>query len=65
MSQVIVIGGGASGLMAALQCKKQGSEVLILERNNKLGKKYLLLVMDGVILRMLMQQKYIITIHFL
>lgn len=27
--------------MAALQCKKQGSEVLILERNNKLGKKIL------------------------
>lgn len=41
MNKVIIIGGGASGLMAALACNKEGSEVIILERNNKLGKKIL------------------------
>lgn len=41
MNKVIVIGGGASGLMAATQCHKEGSDVTILERNTKLGKKIL------------------------
>jgi predicted Rossmann fold flavoprotein len=41
MKKVIVIGGGASGLMAAITAKKQQADVLILERNNKLGKKIL------------------------
>jgi predicted Rossmann fold flavoprotein len=39
--KVIVIGGGASGMMAALSAKKNGAEVVILERNQKLGKKIL------------------------
>lgn len=41
MNKLIIIGGGASGLMAALSAHKEGSEVVILERNNKLGKKIL------------------------
>lgn len=41
MNKVIIIGGGASGLMAALACQKEGSDVVILERNQKLGKKIL------------------------
>jgi len=38
---VIVIGGGASGMMAAITAAKSGKDVLILERNDKLGKKIL------------------------
>lgn len=36
---VIVIGGGASGMMAASQAGKQGKKVLLLEKNSSLGKK--------------------------
>ncbi len=35
----IVIGGGASGLMAAYAAASHGHETLLLERNEKLGKK--------------------------
>ncbi|MGL5693767.1 MAG: NAD(P)/FAD-dependent oxidoreductase [Peptostreptococcaceae bacterium] len=38
MSKVIVVGGGPSGMMAALSASKQHS-VILLERNNELGKK--------------------------
>ena len=36
---VIVIGGGAAGMMAALRCAQRGHRVLLLEKNEKLGKK--------------------------
>ena len=36
---VIVIGGGASGLMAAGRAVEKGARVLLLEKNNKLGEK--------------------------
>lgn len=36
---IIVIGGGAAGMMAALAAAKQGSEVTLLEKNEKTGKK--------------------------
>ncbi|MBR2943428.1 MAG: NAD(P)/FAD-dependent oxidoreductase [Clostridia bacterium] len=36
---VIVIGGGAAGMMAALQAAYSGASVLLLEKNEKLGKK--------------------------
>lgn len=39
MSKVIVIGGGASGMMAAITAKNNGNEVTLLEKNEKLGKK--------------------------
>lgn len=39
MSKVIVIGGGAAGMMAALAAAENGHEVLLLEKNEKLGKK--------------------------
>lgn len=39
MYKVIVIGGGAAGMMAAATAAKQGAKVLLLERNEKLGKK--------------------------
>ena len=39
MSNVIVIGGGAAGMMAALYALRGGASVTLLERNEKLGKK--------------------------
>lgn len=39
MNKVIIIGGGASGIMAAISAAQRGREVLIIERNEKLGKK--------------------------
>ncbi len=39
MSDVVVIGGGAAGCMAALTAARQGAEVTLLERNAKLGRK--------------------------
>ena len=39
MKKVIVIGGGASGLMAAYAAAENGKDVTLLEKNEKLGKK--------------------------
>ena len=39
MNKIIVIGGGAAGLMAACVAAKNGKKVLLLEKNDKLGKK--------------------------
>ena len=38
----IVIGGGPAGLYAAIHAARQGSRVLLLERNDRLGKKLLI-----------------------
>lgn len=40
-NKIIIIGGGAAGMMAALSARKNGGEVLILERNDRVGKKIL------------------------
>ncbi len=37
--RIAVIGGGASGLMAAAMAAKEGAEVTLYEKNEKLGKK--------------------------
>lgn len=39
MSKCIVIGGGAAGMMAAYSAAKHGHQVILLEKNEKLGKK--------------------------
>ncbi len=36
---IVVVGGGAAGLMAAAAAAQAGADVLLLERNEKLGKK--------------------------
>lgn len=41
MSKVIVVGGGASGLISAIYSAKAGNEVTILEKNSSCGKKLL------------------------
>lgn len=38
MSKVIVIGGGAAGMMAAIAAAQKGHKVILLEKNEKLGK---------------------------
>lgn len=39
MPDIIVIGGGAAGCMAALTAAQQGASVMLMERNPKLGRK--------------------------
>lgn len=39
MNRVLVIGGGASGMLAALIAARNGADTTILEKNEKLGKK--------------------------
>ncbi len=39
---VIIIGGGAAGLMCAIEAGKRGRSVLLLEHNERLGKKILI-----------------------
>jgi len=41
MFDVIVVGGGASGMVTAIVSARRGKKVLVLEKNNKLGKKLL------------------------
>ena len=38
-SEILVVGGGAAGMMAALTAAEQGAQVTLLERNEKLGRK--------------------------
>ncbi len=40
--KVAVIGGGASGLTAAISAAKQGAQVTVFEKNNRVGKKILM-----------------------
>lgn len=42
MTKIVVIGGGASGLVAAIFAKNKYNEVMILEKNNTCGKKILI-----------------------
>ena len=40
-TRVLVVGGGAAGMLAAIIARRQGVEVTILERNPRIGKKIL------------------------
>lgn len=37
--KIVVIGGGAAGIMAAYAAADSGAEVIIIEKNEKIGKK--------------------------
>ena len=39
--QVVIVGGGAAGILAAIAARRQGADVTILERNPRIGKKIL------------------------
>ena len=39
MKNIIVVGGGAAGMMASLWAAKSGAKVTLIEKNEKLGKK--------------------------
>ena len=39
--QIAIIGGGASGLVCAIECAKVGLDVTLFEQNEKCGKKIL------------------------
>ena len=41
-SDVIIIGGGAAGLMCAIVAGRRGRKVVVLEKSNKVGKKILM-----------------------
>lgn len=41
MRKIVVIGGGASGMMAAITAAREGAEVTILEHKDRIGKKIL------------------------
>src|ERR1043165_6995154 len=39
MTDVIILGAGAAGLMCAIEAGKRGRSVLVLERNKRIGEK--------------------------
>ncbi|CDF58167.1 NAD(P)/FAD-dependent oxidoreductase [Thermobrachium celere] len=39
MNRVVVVGGGAAGMMAAIKAAERGKKVTLIEKNEKLGKK--------------------------
>ena len=39
MKKIIVTGGGAAGMMAAVSVLQMGGRVVLFEKNEKLGKK--------------------------
>lgn len=39
MKNIVVVGGGPAGMMAAIRCAEAGHPVMLLEKNEKLGKK--------------------------
>ena len=41
MKKIVVIGGGASGLMASIWAARTGASVTLLEHNERTGKKIL------------------------
>ena len=42
MNRVLVVGGGASGMVASIYAAKNGNEVILVDKNNNLGKKILM-----------------------
>ena len=56
MSKVVVIGGGAAGMMASIIAARNGHTVTLIEKNDKLGKKLFITGKAAVILLMLVMR---------
>ena len=41
MSKVVIVGGGASGLITSIYARKKNHEVIVIEKLDKCGKKIL------------------------
>lgn len=41
MAKLLIVGGGAAGMMAAVHAARNGHQVHLYEKNEKLGKKYI------------------------
>lgn len=39
MKRVVIVGGGAAGMIASIKAAERGNEVIVIEKNEKLGKK--------------------------
>lgn len=39
MKKIVVVGGGASGMMASIKAAQRGNSVVLIEKNDKLGRK--------------------------
>lgn len=52
MSKVLIVGGGAAGMLASIFAARNGNEVHVFEKNEKLGKNYSLPGKGAVILQM-------------
>ncbi len=52
MSKVLIIGGGAAGMMAAVAAGENGHEVWLYEKNDRLGRKLFITGKGAAILRM-------------
>lgn len=50
MANVLVIGGGAAGLLAGIAAAQSGAKTIILEKMRRPGKKYLLPARGAAIL---------------
>lgn len=61
MSNVIIIGGGAAGMMAAITAARNNNKVTLIEKNEKLGKSFLLQEKADVILPMPGMKKIYLT----
>lgn len=56
MNKVIIVGGGAAGMMAAISASKEGKKVCILEKNENLARSFLLRGKADAILQMPVRQ---------
>ena len=51
----IIIGGGPAGMLASIIASQQGHRVVLLERNDRLGKKLLITALP--VITMIMEKK--------
>ena len=57
MNKVIIVGGGAAGMLASVIAARNGCEVLLFEKNENSERKYILQARDAVMLQITVIQK--------